>query len=88
LNIIERAVPIENNAYRKQITKIAASDDFLFVIVGSISVMLCALLSDDDAGLIVDFGNKIRAETFDDFLDHAEAYRQEGENRLRECWPV
>jgi hypothetical protein len=39
------------------------------------------LLSDLDAGLIADFGNKIRAETFDDFLEHADAYRQEGQKQ-------
>jgi hypothetical protein len=40
---------------------------------------LRGLLLDIDAGLLGNFGNKIRAETFDDFLDHAELYRQEGQ---------
>jgi len=31
-------------------------------------------LPDIDRGLLGDLGNKIRAETFDDFLDHAEDY--------------
>jgi hypothetical protein len=35
------------------------------------------LLLDIDNGLLGDLGNKIRAETFDDSLDHAESYRQE-----------
>jgi hypothetical protein len=41
------------------------------------------LLPDFDAGLLGDLGNKIRAETFDDFLDHAEAYLKE--NRKMEA---
>jgi len=31
--------------------------------------------------LIVSFGNKVRAETFDDFLDYAETYCQAGEEQ-------
>jgi len=31
--------------------------------------------------LIVSFGNKVRAETFDDFLDYAETYCQAGEKQ-------
>jgi hypothetical protein len=36
--------------------------------------MLRALLPDIDAGLLGELSNKIRAETFDNFLDHAELY--------------
>jgi hypothetical protein len=43
-----------------------------------IAEMLRALLPDIDAGLLGDLGNKIRAETFDEFLEHAESYRKEG----------
>src|SRR5262249_33802799 len=39
------------------------------------------LLPDIDAGLLADFGNRVRAETFDDFLDHADAYCKEGEQQ-------
>ena len=39
-------------------------------------------MPDLDAGLIADFGNKVRAETFDDFLDHADAYYQEGSKQV------
>jgi hypothetical protein len=80
LNIVERAVPIENNAYRRQVTKIAAAG-LLLDKVASIGSMLRALLSDANADLIADFGNKIRAETFDDFLDHADEYRQQNEKQ-------
>jgi hypothetical protein len=66
LNVIERAVPIENNAYRRQATKIAEAGN-LVEQVASIGAILGVLLSDAEAGLIADFGNKIRAETFDDF---------------------
>src|SRR5260370_1045599 len=46
--------------------------------VASTAQMLEALLRDIDAGLLGHLGNKIRAETFDDFLEHAESYRHEG----------
>ena len=36
--------------------------------VGYIAECLRALLPNIDAGLITNFGNKVRAETFDDFL--------------------
>src|SRR3984893_2132766 len=49
--------------------------------VGYIAECLRAFLPDFDAGLIADFGNSVRAETFDDFLDHAEAYHREGEKQ-------
>jgi len=42
---------------------------------------LRAFLPDIDAGLIANFRNQVRAETFDDFLDHADAYRQKDEKQ-------
>jgi len=80
LNVIEMAIPIEN-AYRRRIVQIAEGGNALNVKVGSIGERLRAFVPDIDAGLIAGFGNRIRAETFDDFLDHAEAYRQEGEHQ-------
>jgi hypothetical protein len=56
LNVIERVVPIENNAYRRQATKIAESGN-LVDQVASIGAILRGLLSDVDAGLVADFGN-------------------------------
>ena len=81
LNVIELAVPIENNSYRRQVQKIGEGAGNLVDQVYSIGAILHALLSDIDAGIIADFGNKIRAETFDDFLAHADAYRKEGQKQ-------
>ena len=78
LNIIELAVPLPENPYRARVARIGAQIAGLPGVVGSISVILSALLKDIDAGLLGHLGNKIRAETFDDFLDHAEAYRADG----------
>jgi hypothetical protein len=81
LNIIDLAVPIENNAYRRQVKMLGGGSRLLLDRVASMGAILNALLSDINAGLIADFGNTIRAETFDDFLDHADAYRKEGQKQ-------
>jgi hypothetical protein len=82
VNVIEIAIPIENNAYRRRIREIEErSTGGATIKVGYIAECLRALLPDIDEGLIANFGNKVRAETFDDFLDHAETYRQEGEKQ-------
>lgn len=76
LNVIQLAIPGPSNAYRVRIEKTGGGG--AVQRVASMTEMLRALLPDIDAGLLGDLGNKIRAETFDDFLDHAELYRQEG----------
>ena len=81
LNIIDLAVPVENNSYRQQVKRLGEGSGLLLDRVASMGTILHALLSDIDAGLIADFGNRIRAETFDDFLDHADAYRKEGQKQ-------
>jgi hypothetical protein len=82
MNVIEVAIPIENNAYRRRIRGIEADDrSFATAKVSYIAECLRALLPDIDAGLIANFGNKVRAETFDDFLDYAETYHREGEKQ-------
>lgn len=42
--------------------------------VGEMAAVLRALLVDADAGLLASVANQARAEVFDDFLDHADAY--------------
>lgn len=75
LNIIELAVPTPSNAYRRQIEKIGEAAASRYPrSVGSMAEILRALLRDIDAGLLVTLSSKIRAETFGDFLEHAEAY--------------
>lgn len=78
-NIVQLAVPITQNAYRQRMEKVTDPEGKSIVrCVASAAEILNALLLDIDAGLLGDLGNKIRAETFDDFLDHAESYRREG----------
>jgi hypothetical protein len=77
-NVIQLAIPAPSNHYRVGIEKSGGGGSFAVQSVASISEMLRALLPDIDAGLLGDLGNKIRAETFDDFLDHAALYVQKG----------
>jgi hypothetical protein len=79
LNVIELAIPLPQNAYRRQMERVAQHHGGGMVqCVASMAQILRALLPDMDAGLLGDLGNRIRAEVFDDFLDHAELYRREG----------
>ncbi len=74
-NAIRLAVPIHDNPYRTRIEKLAGNHSSGIVLsVASIAQILRALLPDIDRRLLGELGNKIRAETFDDFLDHAEDY--------------
>jgi hypothetical protein len=82
VNVVEVAIPIESNSYRRRVRELETRPGYAAATkVAAIAACLQAFLFDVDAGLIADFGNKVRAETFDDFLDHAEAYRQEGEKQ-------
>jgi hypothetical protein len=76
LNVIQLAIPSPNNPYRARINGSRGGGAVQRVAV--IAQMLRALLPDIDAGLLGNLGNKIRAETFDEFLDHAETYLQAG----------
>lgn len=46
--------------------------------VGQFASVLRNMVVDANAGLLASVANQARAETFDDFLDHAEAYLKEG----------
>jgi hypothetical protein len=81
LNIIDFAVPVETNSYHQNIVKLGGGSGLLLDRVASMGSILLSLLADIDAGLIADFGNQIRAETFDDFLEHADVYRKEGQKQ-------
>jgi hypothetical protein len=81
LNVIQLAVPIPNNPYRQRVERIGQGSSKYPQHVGSIAEILQALLVDIDAGLLGDLANKIRAETFDNFLDHAVLYLQKGHEK-------
>ncbi|HEY1979311.1 MAG TPA: hypothetical protein VGH13_04430 [Xanthobacteraceae bacterium] len=72
LNVIAYAIPAPRNAYRVRIE--ATGGGTKVQRVASISETLRALLPDLDSGLLGDLGNQVRAETFDNFLDHGAAY--------------
>ena len=46
--------------------------------VGEFAALLRNLLADAEAGLLSSVADRARAETFDDFLDHADAYFSDG----------
>ncbi len=46
--------------------------------VGEMAAVLRNLLADANAGLLASVADRARAETFDDFLDHADSYFSEG----------
>jgi hypothetical protein len=82
VNVIEVAVPVESNSYRRRVRELENHSRYMVANkVAAIAACLQAFLFDLDAGLIADFGNKVRAETFDDFLDHADKYREEGQKQ-------
>ena len=65
--------------YRSKADRIAARSHGFTIheAVGELSSVLQNLLVDADAGLLASVANQARAETFDDFLDHAAAYLRE-----------
>ena len=77
VNVIEFVIPNTSNAYRRMIIDIAESRGSELQKVASIGQTLSSMLPDIDYGLLGDIGNKARAETFDDFLDHAIYYHKE-----------
>jgi hypothetical protein len=87
VNVMELAVPLPGSAYRRHIERISEGKFHnLPQRVGSIAEILRGLLSDVDAGLLTSLANRVRAATFDDFLDHAERYR--AENRPKEAGTI
>lgn len=79
LHIIELVFPLPTAIYRTRAEELAeAEETSLEFRVQSISSILAGLLSDIELGLIVNLTSKIRAEAFDDFLDHAELYSSSG----------
>jgi hypothetical protein len=76
LHTIELAVPLPNNAYRRETEKVIGNANMATGLrVDTVRGVLQAIVSDVDDGLIGSLRNKITSEVFDDFLDHAEFYR-------------
>jgi hypothetical protein len=84
INVVELALPDRTQVYRLHITNVIFGTVIERVL--TVASTLRSLLADVDAGLVGTITNKVRAETFDNFLDHAIEYRQE--NRKEEAGTI
>jgi hypothetical protein len=75
-NLVQRLCPNPESAYRLQVDRIVADGIHYGANdqVGEVAAILRALLTDAQSGLLTSIADRARAETFDDFLDHASAY--------------
>lgn len=75
-NIVHTAIAAPGNPYRARADHIAYQKHGLGIhrAVQEFSAVLSALLVDADAGMLAAVADQVRAETFDDFLDHAAHY--------------
>ena len=79
LNIIDLVSGGNETPYKLQFQNILNANSRLMIPkdVGAGSAILSAMLIDIESGLISSVANMARAETFDNFLDHAKAYHAE-----------
>lgn len=79
-NIVQQVVTDSSNAYRKMAERLLKKSGGYSVNqdVGEFSAILENLERDIELGLLTSIGNRARAETFDNFLDHAKVYLEEG----------
>jgi len=77
INVVELAVPNPLQPYRRRLFAATLPLTAIECVYG-ISSLLRSLLEDIDLGLVSTLSNAIRAETFDNFLDQAVAYRDRG----------
>jgi hypothetical protein len=66
--------------YRQKADRIAGRSHgyVIHTAVGELASVLRNMVIDANAGLLASVANQARAETFDDFLDHGDAYLKEG----------
>lgn len=78
-NAVHNACPDPNTPYRQKAAMLALADTGYFIhrAVGQLAAVLKNLLIDAEAGLLASVADRAKAEAFDDFLDHAEAYAKE-----------
>lgn len=83
VNIVQIIVPDPNSAYRQTVENVANRDHGFGIptAVGEVRAILINLLADAQAGLITSVADNVRAEVFDDFLDHAKAYQNKGRKK-------
>ncbi len=75
-NAVHLVLADPKSPYRAKADKIANADHGYSIngAVAEFSSILQALMKDIDDGLLASVANQARAETFDDFLDHAQSY--------------
>jgi len=75
-NAVHIVSPDPRTAYRLKVDKVATTDHGYGIhkAVGELTAVLRSLVTDADAGLLASVADRARAEVFDDFLDHADAY--------------
>lgn len=73
---VQLIFPNPSDSYRSSFLKISTDIPGYIVnqLVGSLTSVLQYVLRDIDNGLLSSFADNIRAELFDDFLDHADEY--------------
>ncbi|WP_428415451.1 hypothetical protein [Methylibium sp.] len=75
-NVVHILCPQDSSSYRQKADAIA-SKEWGYVIhegVAELGAVLRSLLVDAKAGMLASVADQARAEAFDDFLDHANAY--------------
>ena len=79
-NLVHLICPDPQAPYRLKADNIANKNHGYTIhrAVGELAFVLRNLRQDADAGLLASVADQARAETFDDFLDHADAYLQDG----------
>jgi hypothetical protein len=82
-NVVHQAISDPHAPYRKKADQIAADKHgwMLHKAVREFAAILEALLVDAAAGLLGSVADRARAETFDDFLDHADHYLKESRKK-------
>ena len=80
VNIVQVVLPNSEAGYRKSIEKIAETDrgQAINKAVGEVAAILENLIKDIQSGLLSSMADHVRAEVFDDFLDHAKLYMKNG----------
>lgn len=79
-NAVHLVIREPDAPYRRKADRIA-DEDHGYVIheaVGELASVLSSMLRDGEAGLLASVADQARAETFDDFLDHASQYLKGG----------
>ncbi len=75
-NVVHLALESASTPYRLTVDRIAAERHGFAIshAVGTLAAVLKNLLADADNGMLASVADQTRAEVFDNFLDHADAY--------------